>query len=71
MQTNRDTIFVNGKVVLPDKIIPNASVVVRDGLIHEIGTTTSSEFLNPNKKVESNLLTIIDLDGSYLFSRFH
>ncbi|MAP90562.1 N-acetylglucosamine-6-phosphate deacetylase [Candidatus Poribacteria bacterium] len=70
MQTNRDTIFVNGKVVLPDKIIPNASVVVRDGLIHEIGTTTSSEFLNPNKKVESNLLTIIDLDGNYLCPGF-
>ena len=59
----RDTHFVNANVVLPDRILPDASVQVQKGLIHQIDSTS-------NLSVTEDPTEVIDVEGGYLCPGF-
>lgn len=52
------TIITNGRVVLPDRIIPNGEVVVEDGIITHLGKKS-------DQRINSIGITI-DADGGYI-----
>ena len=59
----KDTRFVNANVVLPDRILSDASVQVQKGLIHQIDSTS-------NLSVTEDPTEVIDVEGDYLCPGF-
>ena len=59
----KDTRFVNANVVLPDRILSDASVQVQKGLIHQIDSTS-------NFSVTEVPTEVIDVEGDYLCPGF-
>src|SRR4051812_39932636 len=53
--------FLNGTIVLPDKLLPDGEVVTLDDRIAEIGPATSGSAAG---------LSLVDLEGGYLLPGF-
>ncbi len=70
MQRSTDTLFVNANLVLPDSILPNACVTVRNGLIHQIDTSSTLNLPTADMKSKVNLTKIIDVAENYLCPGF-